>query len=161
MKLCTKCHIEKDESEFYKNTNTRYGITINGSVVFVCAGCFIDAEINCLIEGKWNKMDYRIWSKTRKEKQKNWAKNNRERIRQYQRENRKKLYSQARIRRAVYIAALRESYVTQLLLRKGFSRTDILIKPELIDVQKNILKIKRITNGNTKTKNHSNKFIDA
>lgn len=81
MKTCTKCKLEKDESEFYKRSKRRGGIA---------SWCKICASIDATVRQKANPEKHRKstikWYKNNPEKVKknrlNWVKNNPEKERQ-------------------------------------------------------------------------------
>lgn len=82
MKVCTKCHIEKDESEFYKHKRTKDGLRYD------CKECVkkYEDENRDRIK-KYHKRDY-----VRKKaviRARNWAEKNEDKVKKYRAEHKK------------------------------------------------------------------------
>lgn len=175
MKTCSKCHIEKDESEFRKTTK---------GVRSACKRCDqLQRKIRLEITGKEkeysrnsylkNKEKHNLASKTWAEKnriksreiKKRWNDKNKEYKKNHYLKNKKDVLNNAKnkyrnntdeIKKRVkeYAHYVRDNleyvYLKERLKREGFTNEKIEIAPQLIDIKKTeilIHRLKKKTNG--------------
>lgn len=123
MKVCTKCHIEKEESEFAKVKAYKNGIKSS------CKVC------DNLLTKKWRKenVEYvKINNRERKKqvKYKEWLKNY---LKTYKRDNKTVTTWNKK-----YRGSLGNGYIKKLLRDKNLPQT-----PEVVELHRIVLKIKR------------------
>lgn len=142
MKVCSKCHIEKDESEFYDKR----------------ASCILCERKRSLLYAKLNKEVirerkrgyYESYYKKNKEKikkrAKDWLIQNPERAK----ERFRKYYEGHKEQNKQYnrdgIKELRKSYVRAALVKKGYTDADIELVPDLLTIKKIQIINKRLKN---------------
>lgn len=172
MKTCTKCHIEKDEGEFYKTTN--------GYLFSECKRCNAkrcsDNKKKHILNGnqkEWAKRSYLKHRDKRLAENKKWRIENRERRNElnrkwreanpekvalirfkdkeaqrlrnkiYKKQNRK-YYTELELKRSkIDRDKLSDVYIKQILKSTGFSKNDIESFPFLIEKKKLDLIIRR------------------
>lgn len=149
MKICTKCSIEKDESEFYLRKE-------NGKLRNECKKCF-----NIAVGIRFQKDKQR-----KKAKQKEWYIKNKDTvIKKHQRcyEANPSIYQAAKVRwkkknpdkikanGQSHIDNLANCYVRTKLKRQGFSPD--IITPDVIESKKILIKIHRHVKNKQKTDN--------
>lgn len=156
MKTCTKCKIEKDESEFNKNK-----VAKNGSVILFgcCKLCYNKQQQASywanLEENRRKGREYQqeisrkpnSYYKRKREivlgKAKVYRETNREKIKDGFKVFYKKNSHKIRARQKKKVENISEGYVRQLLMDKGFTKEQIEQHPQLIDVNKISLIIRR------------------
>ena len=93
MKVCSKCGIEKDESEFHKDRTKKDGLH---TICKECRKKFCNTEVKAVYDKKWyaknrdKKLAYsRKWKEDNKEKRKEYLLENKKRIKKQEAEYRK------------------------------------------------------------------------
>lgn len=162
MKVCSRCHIEKDNSDFRLRKDKRDDrIYLNNT----CKKC--DAELQRIYYNSvkdnqdfknknrkrvkdWaNSLGDQYTEKTKKRRQSEIYKKS---MRQYRKKNKAKIYEQEKITKNRYHTKHRDNltdeYVTRQLISQGVAtRESLKLHPEIIEAKRIQLKIKRITNA--------------
>lgn len=147
MKVCTKCHIEKEESEFYK--------TIRRQSCW-CKECYRVRKRRWYKKNKIKAIAYlKDYQIKNKQKVLSWAKKwkleNKEKARAAQYNSVKKRHEYYKGKARQYAKTSREvisnEYIKRLLIHgDGIHKELLKTNPELIDIKRNIIKIKRLCN---------------
>ena len=130
MKVCSKCNVEKDESEFRKKSSSKDGL---------CARCKSCCKEEDKIYHEKNK-------EKSKEKSKIWRKNNidkaKNNLSEWEKINTKKRKEYRKKYSAKRIAEINDSYIKQLISRCNFSHN--LIPQSLVDFHREVIRSKRL-----------------
>jgi hypothetical protein len=158
MKVCTKCHIEKDESEYNRKRDGESNLRS------ICKAC--QKEYNQRYYKKPEvrnrtreyESNYRVINKSNVDKsKKKYRDNNREkcnaRIRAYQTQWKERFLSSQKEMQKRYRESLHDVYVSYRLTQQGFTRQQIEKTPGLMIIERAILKIKRYGKQYKKNRN--------
>jgi hypothetical protein len=136
MKICSKCHIEKDESEYHKAKRSKDGLDWWCKTCKVVEGKKWRGENKNKIKGYNRKAKTRItkWHKENKSRvyghKAKWTSKNIERYKKYQKK-----------RRLASVTELSDGYIKDLLARSGVSRANM--PAPIIEIRRIVLKYKR------------------
>jgi hypothetical protein len=154
MKVCSKCKVEKDEIEFYKNKSKSDGLST------YCKKC------SCGASSEFRKKNSTYWNKY-KEKRKLWKKDNPDSVKKFKKtyynKHKDSIIEKAKLRytnnheakKSILATSkkcreeLRPSYIVWLLKQQGFTREQIDKESGLINIKKAIIQIKRFTKDNS------------
>lgn len=142
MKTCTKCHIEKDESEFTKNSRSKDGIAYN------CKRC-----ISIISKGAYTKHRDIITQRNKKWRGENKSKINSRRrefkkanIDRFKEESRNYAHNNEKLKKIKRDWEKKErECMSDYYIRQMLRKADGIItnNPEAIELKRNILKLKR------------------
>jgi ABC-type oligopeptide transport system ATPase subunit len=137
-KTCTRCGIEKDESEIIKDKRNSDGLSN------ICKPCFQEHYI---------KPNYKKNKDAFCARNRQLYKRNKKRVMEvtgkYRRKNQAKISEYSRIQHGIERKELKNSYIKVVLKKAGFTDEQINRYPDLVETYKQIIKIKRLCKSQT------------